>query len=223
MKKRQLLIIVLFLYCVTIVAQYKNVKPGDVITIGSVKAIVYETNGDGTHGKCMTIRALRGIDDMWCNDKKLVQDLPLTLSLDDGEENTKTIIDFAKEKGALNNFPVFEWCEKLGEGWYVPSTKELEKFVNWWLGNEVILDWDSEEEDNEQALDGGNPTWKEINKVMLEAGGTPFLSGVFTSTVDENGRVSVFIYNKYKNTWRFAHRTKADLKKWYVGRAFHKF
>ena len=134
----------------------------------------------------------------------------------------KKVIEFAKSKHVLSKFPVYEWCSKLGEGWYIPSLKELEAFVNFWLGNEQVLDWDADEE-TDYALDDTKPYYKQINIKMLDAGGTPFLNGVFTSTVNSEGKVYVFSFNQKKNTWSFGKRDKDNLSKYYVGRAFYNF
>ena len=220
--RHTLSIIILCAYSITVRAQYDNVKSGDIIDIGGIKSIVYQVDESGCHGKAMAIKPLRGVKNMWCNDSKLAASMPTIANERDGKSNTKAIIEYAKSKNALASFPVFEWCSKLGEGWYVPSLKELEDFVNFWIGNEQVLDWDSEEE-TEYALDDSKPFYKQINVKMLDAGGTPFLNGVFSSTVNAEGKVYVFWFNQKKNSWSFKKRSKDKLSKYYVGRAFYKF
>ena len=41
-------------------AQVKNVKKGDVLQVNGVKGIVFNVNEDGTHGQMMSVKALRG-------------------------------------------------------------------------------------------------------------------------------------------------------------------
>ena len=144
--------------CIAAHAQFSDVKQGDIIDINGTKGLVFQVDESGSHGKAMSIQCLRGVKNSWCNDKKLGEQLPSMSDENDGFANTKALLDFARANGKLSNFPVFEWCTKLGEGWYVPSVKELEAFVNYWLGNEQTLDWDDEEEtenslnDDDQSL-----------------------------------------------------------------------
>lgn len=208
--------------CFSAEAQFVDVSVGDIIDINGIKGIVYETDGTGEHGKAMTIKCLRGVGDSWCSDKKLAKNMPEISDREDGLVNTNAVIEYAKANKALDKFPIFKWCMDLGEGWYVPSLKELEAFVNFWLGNEQEFDWDSEE-DFESEIDESKPYYKQINNKMLDAGGTPFLNGVYTSTVNEDDKVYVFWYNRNKNTWAFKKRSKDNLAKFFVGRAFYRF
>lgn len=220
MKKTMLLL--LSMCCIAAHAQFSDVNTGDIIDVNGNKAIVYQVDDTGCHGKAMSINCLRGVGDSWCNNSKLGKVLPPMLDENDGMVNTQTIIEFAKQNNAISSFPVFEWCTKLGEGWYVPSLKELEAFVSFWLGNEQVIDWDSEEE-TEKQIDESKPYYKQINMKMVEAGGVPFLNGVFTSTVTADGKVFVFWFDRQKNTWSFKKASKNNLSKYYVGRAFYKF
>lgn len=195
---------------------------GDIIDINGVKAIVYQVDESRCHGKAMSIKGLRGVDDSWCNDKKLSKVMPTTADESDGQLNTRAIVDFANSKNAISKFPVFKWCVELGEGWYVPSKKELESFVNFWLGNEQTIDWDSDEE-TENVIDESKPYYKQVNAKMVDAGGIPFINGVFTSTATEDGKVYVFSFNRQKNTWTFKKWPRSNLSKMFVGRAFYKF
>ena len=220
--KKVILSLLLSVCCAVAHAQFSNVSVGDIIDINGTKAIVYQVDETGCHGTAMSIKCLRGISDSWCNDSKLGKSLPPMLDEKDGMANTQAVIDFARQRNALANFPVFEWCTKLGEGWYVPSVKELEAFVNYWLGNEQTIDWDSEEE-VEKQIDESKPYYKQVNLKMVDAGGVPFLNGVFTSTVTTDGKVYVFWFNRQKNSWSFKKSSKNNLSKYFVGRAFYKF
>ena len=42
-------------------------------------------------------------------------------------------IDIIKELG-IESYPAFEWCENLGEGWYLPSGAELKSFIEAYNG-----------------------------------------------------------------------------------------
>lgn len=206
--------------CMAAHAQYANVNVGDILDFNGVKGIVYQVDEKGEHGKVMTISCLRGVGDSWCSDSKLAKKMPLTSDEQDGEKNTQMVIEYAKSNNALSKFPVFKWCTELGEGWYVPSLKELEAFVNYWLGNEQTMDWDSEED---AQIDDSKPYYKQVNVKLIEAGGVPFLNGVYTSTVNQDSKVYVFWFDRQKNAFSFKKWSKDNLSKYFVGRAFRKF
>ncbi len=218
---RKILFALLSVCCISAHAQFSDVSMGDIIDINGVKGIVYQVDETGSHGVAMSIKCLRGVDEAWCNDKKLAKTMPTISNDKDGLENTKKVLEYAESKKALAKFPVFNWCKQLGEGWYVPSLKELEAFVNFWLGNEQTIDWDAEETEN--VIDDSKPYHKQINNKIIDAGGVPFLNGVFTSTVNEEGKVYVFWFDRQKNTWRFMTSSKDNLSKYFVGRAFYRF
>ena len=219
---KRIVLSLLSMCCLAAHAQYSDVKVGDIIDVRGTKAIVYQVDETGSHGKAMSIKCLRGVSDSWCNDSKLGKLLPPMPDELDGQANTNIVLEFARSKNALSKFPVFEWCTELGEGWYVPALKELEAFVNFWLGNEQTIDWDSEEE-VENQIDESKPYYKQVNMKLVDAGGVPFLNGVFTSTVNPEGKVYVFWFDRLKNTWSFKKRAKNNLSKYFVGRAFYKF
>lgn len=201
-------------------AQYSNVSVGDIIDFEGSKGIVFQVDESGEHGTAMSITCLRGVSDSWCCDKKLAKAMPLTSNENEGEINTKAVIDFANSKGALDKFPIYQWCVKLGVGWYVPSLKELEAFVNYWLGNEQTIDWDADED---VIIDDTKPYYKMVNNKLVEAGGVPFLNGVYTSTVNSENKVFVFYFDRQKNAFSFKKCSKENLSKYLVGRAFRKF
>lgn len=204
-------------------AQISDVKKGDIIELDGQKAIVWQIDETGQHGCAMAIKPLRGVDDAWCKNKKVAERLPKMESEDDGLANTKALIDFAlQEKLNMADFPAFDWCSKLGTEWFIPSVKELEGFINFWLGNEQEMDWDIDDE-AEQSIDNDKPYFKQINNKMLDEGGIPFINGVFTSTVNAEGKVYIFSYNRNNNTWKFSRRSPLRVGKLMVARAFRKF
>jgi len=197
-------------------------KKGDIVTINGQKAIVFQTFGGG-HGKAMAIKAMRGVKDAWCK-TGAVSNLHTT-DKENGKANTEEVFRFATEKGLnISDFPAAAWCKSLGEGWYIPSIKELETFVNWWLGNDVELNWDDESADDAQSpMLSGTPFSKQINSRLLEADGIPFINGAFTSTENEKGKLSVFWFNEHKGYWQFSTVAKTGVGTMYLGRAFFEF
>ena len=204
-------------------AQFSNVKKGDIIELDGQKAIVWQVDESGEHGCAMGVKPLRGVDDAWCKNKKVADRLPKMDNDNDGMANTKALIDFVKRENLkMADFPAFDWCSKLGPEWFIPSVKELEGFINFWLGNEQEMDWDIDDE-AEQTLEDDKPYYKQINVKMLDAGGISFINGVFTSSLDAEGKVYVFSCNRNNNTWKFSKRSPLRVGKMMVARAFRKF
>ena len=157
-------------------AQVKNVKKGDVLQVNGVKGIVFNVNEDGTHGQMMSVKAFRGKQNLYCVKSAYLKGISM-LDENDGKANTDELFAYASAKGiSLTNYPVYNWCKSLGDGWYVPSINQLKAFVNYWLGNtDVEVDW--EEDENVNSVDDSMPHTKVVNNILLEAGGIPFLNG----------------------------------------------
>lgn len=69
---------------------------------------------------------------------------------DNGVENWKTIIDFTE--GDFELFPVFAFCQNMGEGWFLPSCIEMQKV---------------------------RPLIDEINPILEEKGGQPVNASLY--------------------------------------------
>lgn len=168
----------------------------------------------------MYIGAFRGIDSPWCRNGKHIKKLLDMSNCENGKLNTEKVTLYANNNNAWLLFPVFSWCHSLGEEWFIPSLKELEAFINFWLGNEEVFNWD---EESELEIDSSKPFFKEINQRLIDSGGIPFINGVYTSTIDKNGKVYVFNYNRIKNTWSLKRMSVTSLDQNCVGRAFINF
>ena len=217
------IILVLCISCIVCPIQ-AQVSKGDIIDINGEKGIVFQT--DGVHGKAMSVKALRGVKNAWCRNGKACQ--VKTISKESGQENMNDILRFIEDGGLdINDFPAIAWCNSLGKGWYIPATKEMETFVNWWLGNDIELDWGDEDEDEEDELspvvDSETPHMKQVNGQLLDAGGIPFINGAFTSTENRKGKLSVFGYHEKKKFWRFFYFSKTGIGTMCLGRAFYEF
>jgi len=200
---------------------FADVKKGDIIDINGVKAIVFQTYGNG-HGKAMCIKALRGKQKAWCpaSAKKGFQ----TTDRNNGKANTEALFRFIKSNSLdINDFPAVVWCKSLGDGWYIPAIQELEAFIKWWLGNDMKLDWDDESPDQQDSPINETRFSKQVNKQILEAGGIPFINGAFTSTESKQGYLSAFRYNDKKGYWQFETIPKASVGIKYMARAFYEF
>lgn len=220
-------ITILLIACVVSVicnAQLSGIKPGDILQVNGVKGIVFMVNEEGTHGQMMTVKAFRGKKDLYCSKSSYLKEVAM---LDDtnGAANTAELLAYAEKKGiALSNYPVFNWCKSLGTGWYIPSVNQLKSFVNYWVGNtDVEVDWEEDEEDDIDSAADTTPHTKQVNAKLLEAGGIPFLNGVFTSTLDKNKKVEVFYYQKDDGKWKFKKLDPMKIDAFCVGRAFYDF
>ena len=199
---------------------------GDIVDINGVKAIVFNIDGDG-HGTAMSVKALRGQKKAWCTEKRLA-DLVVADSETDGYANTRAVYDIIDAGYASpEDFPAFTWCRKLGEGWYIPAPAQLEKFVNFIMGNNIEYDWDDDSEQQLPEID-----MDVINNKLIDAGGMPFLSsvagalsvtGLFTSTKSTEGKVFVYQVNPEKNQWKFAKLPLINIGIYMNCRAFYDF
>lgn len=210
-----------FSMCFLIAHAERNViNVGDIINIHGHQAMVFVLDDTGVHGKAMYIGAFRGIDSPWCRNGKHIKKLLDMSNCENGKLNTEKVTLYANNNNAWLLFPVFSWCHSLGEEWFIPSLKELEAFINFWLGNEEVFNWD---EESELEIDSSKPFFKEINQRLIDSGGIPFINGVYTSTIDKNGKVYVFNYNRIKNTWSLKRMSVTSLDQNCVGRAFINF
>lgn len=198
--------------------QIQNVKKGDIIDINGVKGIVFHVDETGEHGTLMSVKAFRSNKHLYCLKSSLLKGIDLT-SDKDGKANTNHLFNAANaRKNSLANYPVFQWCNSLGKGWYIPAVEQLRTFVNYWLGNDAEVDWDEESPDDGDQT----PHHKKINRKLLDAGGLPFLNGVVTSTI-KKGKMEMFEYDRQKDTWQFNQVNPMSCDEYSVGRAFYDF
>lgn len=204
-------------------AQVHNVKKGDILVVNGVKGIVFSVKEDGEHGTMMSVKAFRGKKNLFCSQFSLLNKLSM-LSQTNGRANTEELFRMAEENQIpLTEYPVFYWCRSLGPGWYIPSVEELKQFINYWLGNtDLEVDWDDDETPTVES-DDSTPHTRKVNEIMMNAGGTPFLNGVFTSTLSGNQRIEVFDYNKADGKWTFRKINPMKADAYCVGRAFFDF
>ena len=89
---------------------------------GKKKGVVFEVTADGKHGKIVSLNeSHKGLQ--WASDeneqKRWVQkDSDLSML-----DNVRLV------EGWHEKYPAFAWCADLGEGWYLPSLDELERFT----------------------------------------------------------------------------------------------
>ena len=99
-------------------------KVGDYYNDGTKEGVIFEVTADGKHGKIVSMTQSRG-ELQWSYSAEQKRRIGAD-SKSDGAYN------MAKVKAVANwqeKYPAFKWCADLGEGWYLPSIKELKKFT----------------------------------------------------------------------------------------------
>ncbi|MBQ3619272.1 MAG: hypothetical protein II939_14080 [Bacteroidales bacterium] len=104
-----------------------QVKIGDIMEKSGTKGIVVYVDESGQHGLLMSVTHVPLKQKLWCG-RNYKEERTGANSEDDGQFNTKTVVDYAKNKGfqLKEAFPLFDWCvNTCGDGWYIPSINEL--------------------------------------------------------------------------------------------------
>lgn len=105
---------------------------GTVFVVGEVtgyddakSSFVTDTEGINAYrGRVVANNSLGKL--MWCNDKTVVN----ATDRSDGNKNMEAVKKYVAENNeTLEDFPAFNACVALGEGWYYPALKEIEYIV----------------------------------------------------------------------------------------------
>lgn len=92
---------------------------GDYYDDGGVKGIVFDVDNDGLHGKIMSVEAFVAC---WCCSQQYEKRINVGAdNTDDGEDNTNLLMS----KEDISEYPAFDLCRELGEGWYLPAVQEM--------------------------------------------------------------------------------------------------
>lgn len=137
-------------------------KIGDLYNENGVKGVIFAIE----KGYCY-IFSLDETDiqwsteNVWCN-----------CSSQHGEWNTYDPFDpqYSKAEGGvrdINNYPAFKWCMEHGDGWFLPSSTELQ-----WM-------WDAIS-DGTHRFD--NESVAAYNKLITDNGGMPFMETYYSSS-----------------------------------------
>lgn len=107
------------------VQSVKTYKVGDYYNENGKEGVVFEVDATGCHGKIISMKcASKSMP--WI--AKVSNDEVFTDTIDktDGMKNMQKIMNV---EGWRKKYPAFAWCAELGDGWYLPAIKELEKFT----------------------------------------------------------------------------------------------
>ncbi len=152
-------------------------KVGDLYDDGDLKGVIVDVTEDGRHG---LIISLDEAPEMlaWTADKAKVGALGLD-DMKDGRNNMARLAEhIAAAGGQWSDYPAFEWCRKLGEGWYLPSINEvLRMAVAFNGGNTMVF--------NRKAR-------VEFNRLLSENGGKKLdrMAYYFSSTETDDRQAS---------------------------------
>ena len=106
-------------------APAKTYKVGDYYNDGVREGVVFEVSADGRHGKIVSMKqSAREL--LWSSDSAEQKRLIGADSEIDGAANMAKVKTIS---GWRSKYPAFKWCADLGEGWYLPSIKELKVFT----------------------------------------------------------------------------------------------
>ena len=158
---------------------------GDIVVVNGVKGMVFKTDGSGEHGLVMTIQKC---EESWLKDKDAKFETGAFYE-DDGEKNLAAIANYIKEQNQQwEDFPYFNWCRKLGDGWYPPANEELTALIKFING---------------EGMKYTHKNAKKIHEKLKDAGGDGIYDGFtkhpylyFSSTEAENGWVYVMIFDE---------------------------
>lgn len=101
----------------------KTYKVGDYYNDGKKQGVVFEVSADGRHGKIVSLTESTEL--VWCTEE--MEDVYIAAS--DIENGANNMVAVKRIEGWRNKYPAFAWCDRLGEGWYLPSIEELKKFT----------------------------------------------------------------------------------------------
>lgn len=100
----------------------KKYNIGDYYDDGKKEGIVFEVSEDGNHGKIISLVQSESMP--WCTDPNDAAELSGVNNDTDGAKNLAKIMEIP---GWETKYPAFKWCVDLGEGWYLPSKREINK------------------------------------------------------------------------------------------------
>lgn len=92
---------------------------GDLLDRYGDKGIVWDISDDRSEVRILSMK--NGPDALWSSED-CDAGVPDDGSHDDGLDNTEKLLSISG-----TDFPAAQWCRSLGEGWYLPSAKELQK------------------------------------------------------------------------------------------------
>ncbi len=113
-------------------------KVGDLYDDGNLKGVIVDVTEDGRHGLIISLDEAPAML-AWTADKAKVGALGLS-DMKDGHNNMARLAEHIAAKGEQwSDYPAFEWCRSLGEGWYLPSIDEVLRMAVAFNGDNTLV------------------------------------------------------------------------------------
>ncbi len=113
-------------------------KVGELYDNGNLKGVIVDVTEDGRHGLIISLDEAPAML-AWTADKEKVG----TLGLDDMKDGRNNMARLAEHIAATgeqwSDYPAFEWCRSLGEGWYLPSIDEVLRMAVAFNGDNTMI------------------------------------------------------------------------------------
>lgn len=165
---------------------------GDIFDEDSIRGVVIQTTDGGRHGLILSLEEAP-IGTQWDNARATLFYMGLN-NHKDGWENMRKLGQAIEENRLKwEDFPAFEYCRSLGEGWYLPAIEEL--MCMWNLIGEVPERYGSFKFDR---------LMKELSSALVAVGSYPLASlykhEYLSSTEANGGYVYKLSYRKKGQT-----------------------
>ena len=98
-------------------------KVGDYYNENGKEGVVFEVSADGQSGKIVSLAQSQKLE--WSDIEEKHQRLIGAFNQTYGATNMVTV----KQLEESYYYPAFLWCQRLGDGWYLPSIEELRKIL----------------------------------------------------------------------------------------------
>lgn len=119
-------------------AVFKTYRPGDYYEQDGIRGLVFSVTDDGRHGLLLSLEESEHYT-AWCTLRDPAPEVGAA-SNTDGEKNMESVARFvASGSASWADFPAFEWCRNLGEGWYLPAVDELLRLAHAFNGGQRMV------------------------------------------------------------------------------------
>lgn len=134
---------------------YKTYRPGDYYEENGIRGLVFSVTDDGRHGLLVSLEEAEHFT-AWCTLRDPAPEVG-AVSNTDGSENMEAVVRLVASGGAAwSDFPAFEWCRSLGEGWYLPAVDELLRLAHAFNGGQrMVYDRKARQQFNDMLREHG--------------------------------------------------------------------
>ena len=151
-------------YDPTVAGQYEI---GQIYDVNGTKGMIYAIKSDSAGNNWVYLCSIDEADLQWSTENVMCNCISSK-----GEWNTYDPFNptYSKADGGvrdINNYPAFKWCMEHGDGWFMPSSTELQ-----WM-------WDAISEGTHKF---NNPSVEKYNKILTDNGGMPFVETYYWSS-----------------------------------------